>query len=161
MNTRRLKPGGYIEHMELAPGGDEPGCSPWDEDNWAKEGLEVAKITGRTFEVMYHMYDWIRDAGFQDVVEKRYRWPLGPWAKDKKLKELGIWARAHADAGLENWSLSLLTRILGWTYDQVQIHIAKERKKLWDPKRHATHEMRVVYGRKPKEREEHGPGTFM
>jgi hypothetical protein len=32
---------------------------------------------------------------------------------------------------------------------------------LWDPKRRATHEMRVVYGRKPKEREEHSPGTFM
>lgn len=110
---------------------------------------------------MYHIYDWIREAGFQDVVEKRYQWPLGPWAKDPKLKELGLWARAHADAGLEDWALAPLTRILGWSYEEVQVHIAKARHELWERKRFLTHEMRVVYGMKPREPEEKDFGALV
>ena len=79
------------------------------------------------------------------------RWGLIPsWAKDPKLKELGVWARAHADAGLEDWCLAPLTGVLGWSYEQVQVHIAKARQVLWDQRRHLWHEMRVVYGRKPR-----------
>jgi hypothetical protein len=160
MTTRCLKPAGYIEHIEFSPGTEEQGSSPGDEGNWGKEGIEAGERTGRTFVVMYHMYDWIRESGFQDVVEKRYQLPLGPWPKDKKLKKLGFWARAHADAGLENWSMALLTRVFGWSYEQVQAHIAKARERLWNRKRHAWHEMRVVYGMKPREREQQHSGTF-
>ena len=141
-----------MEHTEFSPGTEEQGSGPWSEGNWGKDGIEGGRRMGRTFEVMYHMYDWICAAGFQDVVQKRYQWPLGPWAKDKKLKELGVWARAHADAGLENWSLMVNTRVLGWSYEQAQVHIATTRQRLWNRKRHAWHEMRVVYGRKPIDR---------
>ena len=109
---------------------------------------------------MYLMDGWMRNAGFQDVVERRYQWPLGPWPKDKKLKELGIWARAHADAGLEDWCLALLTRVFGWSYEQVQAHIAKARARLWNRKRHAWHEMRVAYGMKPRQRDEQDVEMF-
>lgn len=107
------------------------------------------------------MYDWMHDAGFQDVVERRYQWPLGTWPKDPKLKELGIWARAHADSGLEDWCLAPLTGLLGWTYEEVQVHIGRAKQELWDRKRHLWHEMRVVYGRKPSEREEQASGAFV
>lgn len=30
------------------------------------------------------------DAGFEDVVEVKYKWPLGPWPKDPKYKEVGM-----------------------------------------------------------------------
>jgi len=132
---------------------------------WHHEAIQAQHVTGRSFEVYKYtsttprvwvyadmhreMYGWIQDAGFEDVVEKRCKWPLGPWPKDPKLKELGIWARAHTDAGLENWCLALLTRVLGWSYEQVQVHIAAARKDLWDKSIHGIHEMRVVYGRKP------------
>ena len=116
---------------------------------WQDEGIEAGKIIGRTFEVMYFMHEWIRDAGFTEVVEKKYKWPIGPWPKDKKQKELGIWTRAHIDTGCENWCLALLTRIFGWTYDEVMIHVAQFRACMYDKSIHAWHEMRVVYGRKP------------
>ena len=128
---RCLKPGGYLEHAEFSPGsqpnvpGSEPG--PGEKGNWGKEGMEAGRITGRPFDVMYHMHDWMREAGFTDLTERRYQWPLGTWPKDKKLKELGFWSRAHVDAGLENWSMALLTRVFGWSYEEVQVHIAKAR----------------------------------
>jgi hypothetical protein len=28
-------------------------------------------------------------AGFEDVVEIQYKWPLNKWPRDKKYKELG------------------------------------------------------------------------
>jgi hypothetical protein len=30
-------------------------------------------------------------AGFTNVVETKYFWPLNKWPKDKKLKELGMY----------------------------------------------------------------------
>ena len=113
--------------------------------------VEAHRRMGRTNEVIYHMYDWMHDAGFEDVAEKRSWWPLGPWARDPKLKELGMWARAHADAGLENWSLAPLTGVMGWSYEEVQVHIALARQALWKQHRHLLQEVRVVYGRKPRE----------
>ena len=149
---RALKPGGYLEHAEFAPGaGSDDGTVNENNaaGNWQNEAIESAKVTGRTFEIMYRMCGLVREAGYQDVVEKKYKWPLGPWPKDKKLKELGWWAQRHVDAGLENWCLALLTRVFGWSYSQVMEHVAKVRANLWDKKIHAWHEMRVVYGRKP------------
>lgn len=29
------------------------------------------------------------DAGFQDVVQTEYKWPINTWAKDSKHKEIG------------------------------------------------------------------------
>jgi hypothetical protein len=140
-----------LEHIEFSPLSEEQGNSPTYREKWGKEIIGASDQIGRTFEVMYHMHDWIRDVGFHDVVEKRYQWPLGPWPKDKKLKELGIWALAHVDAGLENWCMALLTRVYGWSYEQVQAHIAKARERLRNPKWHVWQEMRVVYGMKPRE----------
>lgn len=33
----------------------------------------------------------MEEVGFVDVTEKRLKWPLNTWPKDKKLKELGLW----------------------------------------------------------------------
>jgi hypothetical protein len=100
---------------------------------------------------MYHIFDWMRQAGYENVVERQFKWPLGTWPKDRKLKVLGFWARTHAEAGLENWCLAMNTRVLGWSYEEVQVFIAKARQRLQDKKRHAWHEMRVVYGAKPSQ----------
>jgi hypothetical protein len=153
--------GGYIEHTEHAPVSEEQASGLEERYIFGKAGIEVGKRMGRTQELMYFMYDWMHDVGFQDIVEKRYQSPLGPWPKDPKLKELGVGARANADAGLEDWCLAPLMGVLGWSYEQVQAHIAKARQVMWDQRRHLWHEMRVVYDRKPMEREEQGSGAFV
>lgn len=32
----------------------------------------------------------MEDAGYVDVVEKPYKWPLNKWPAEKKMKEIGI-----------------------------------------------------------------------
>lgn len=62
------------------------------------------------------MARWITEAGFKDVTEKRYNWPVGPWSSDPKLKEIGKWNQYHWEEGLEGWSMALLTRVMGVSY---------------------------------------------
>jgi hypothetical protein len=52
-------------------------------------------------------------AGFVDVVETRYKWPMNGWSKDPKLKELGMWNQLRLYDGVEGYMLRLLTNVGG------------------------------------------------
>jgi hypothetical protein len=49
----------------------------------------AGKMCGRELNIYLRLKQWLIDAGFEDVVERVYLAPLAPWAKDKKLKEIG------------------------------------------------------------------------
>jgi hypothetical protein len=68
---------------------------------------------GKTFKIQEQMRDLVEEAGFVDIVEKKFKWPIGPWGADPKLKEIGRWNVIHWIEGMEGWSLALLTRHLG------------------------------------------------
>jgi hypothetical protein len=55
----------------------------------------------------------IEDAGFVNVVEKVFKTPIGPWAADPKLRDLGQWALLGFDVGLEGYALSTYSRVMG------------------------------------------------
>jgi hypothetical protein len=55
----------------------------------------------------------IEQAGFVNVVERVLKIPLGGWAADRKLRELGRWALLGFDTGLEGYNLATLTRVMG------------------------------------------------
>lgn len=56
--------------------------------------------------------DYMREAGFEDVTERRLPMPVGGWPKDKRLKELGKYNRLHWEEGIEGWCMYLLTHFL-------------------------------------------------
>lgn len=91
----------------------------------------------------------LQEAGFVDVVEIPFKWPVNRWPKDAKFKELGMWTQENFVSGIEAMSLALFTRILGWTRDEVLIFVAHVRKDMRDQKIHAYWPIFVVYGRKP------------
>lgn len=69
------------------------------------------------------MRDSISQAGFVDIHEKRYKWPIGPWAKDPVLKEAG---RLHLEqwiAGVEGWVLFLLTKWARPVWTDVEVRV--------------------------------------
>jgi hypothetical protein len=104
---------------------------------------------GRSFETMYEMADMMSDAGFTDIHEKRYKWPIGTWKKNRADKVLGAWVKLHIEEGLENWSMAVLTRFMGWSRERVLLEIALVKQDLKRQDIHGYHEMRVVYGQKP------------
>lgn len=47
------------------------------------------------------------------MTEHVYKWPIGPWSSDPKLKQLGQWNQRNWEDGCEDWILALYTRTLG------------------------------------------------
>ncbi len=68
---------------------------------------------GKTFRILDLQKQYITDAGFKNVVEQRYKMPVGPWSSDPKLKEIGRWHLLECFQGIEGWSVALLTRVMG------------------------------------------------
>ena len=55
----------------------------------------------------------------------------------------------HMCVCLESFTLALLTRVLGWSYEECQILMACVRAEFRDPKNHLYTLKHFVYGRKP------------
>lgn len=58
----------------------------------------------------------IRAAGFENVEETAIKTPIGGWAADPHLRELGRWALLGFDLGLEGYAMATLTRVLGVSF---------------------------------------------
>lgn len=80
---------------------------------WGKVSLEAGDKFGKDLRIHKQIKGYLQNCGFEDVVEHVYKWPIGPWAKDRRLKEIGMWNRLHWLESIEGWSLALLTRVLG------------------------------------------------
>jgi hypothetical protein len=103
---------------------------------WLKTLLPLADGLGRVASPGPKQEQWAKDAGFQNVVSKKFRFPVGPWPKDPKLKELGICNLAQILDGLEAFSLRLLCDVGGWSMQEVNVLLAKVRQEVKDPKIH-------------------------
>lgn len=55
------------------------------------------------------------EAGFVDVAEKHFYWPLNTWPRGKKEKLVGVWAQQNLLDGMQAMSLAILMRGLKWT----------------------------------------------
>ncbi|KMU72494.1 UMTA protein [Coccidioides immitis RMSCC 3703] len=120
--------------------------------HWGSQrvSLEAGDAFGKTLRIVDESRQGMIDAGFVDVVENRFKVPLGPWPKDPHLKELGKYNRLQWQEGIEGWTMLLLTNFLGWTRDEVELYLAEVRRGLRNSKIHAYQEVTVVYGRKPE-----------
>ncbi|PMD45988.1 hypothetical protein L207DRAFT_540708 [Hyaloscypha variabilis F] len=87
---------------------------------------------------------WMIDAGFVDVQEKVCRIPVGQWAKDKKMKEQGMYAQALSADALEPISMALFTRVLGMSAQEVQAILVGRRKDIMNPNLHLYIKFRFV-----------------
>ncbi|MCJ1479951.1 hypothetical protein MMC06_000105 [Schaereria dolodes] len=89
-----LQPGGYIEQAEISAcvSSDEGHLTPgsqWDQNN--RYFLSASEASGRTLMIQEKLKELIEHAGFVDVVEHRFKWPIGAWSQDPKLREVGKW----------------------------------------------------------------------
>ncbi|KUJ08759.1 S-adenosyl-L-methionine-dependent methyltransferase [Mollisia scopiformis] len=149
---KTIKPGGWIEHHEVAPdpksedGTVTPG-SPFH--RWGDLIFEAGDKLGKTYRTAYNTEAWIEEAGFINVVEKKYKMPIGRWPADAKLKEIGMWFRAYFEDGMEGYAMALLTRVLEWDFIEAQAFFGQLRAAFKDKKTHAYCNLTVVYGQKP------------
>ncbi|KAI9836521.1 MAG: hypothetical protein M1837_003294 [Sclerophora amabilis] len=149
---KHLKPGAYFEQVEFSVLFKSDDGSFTKDDaigRWGPLFAAAGYKIGKTLMIVDEMHGFIKEAGFEDVVEVRHKVPVGPWSSDSKMKEIGAWNQLHCEESLEGWALALLTRALGWTYEEVQLLLVDVRKDIRHRKKHAYLDASVVYGRKP------------
>lgn len=82
-------------------------------NDWSRISIEAAKKLGKNFEDAPLTKENIIKAGFVDVVEHKYKMPVGAWSSDPKMKEIGRWNELYFRQGIEGMCLFLLNRIMG------------------------------------------------
>lgn len=80
---------------------------------WSQLFIDAGEKMGRTFKIPHQSKKLIEEAGFVDVMEKKYKMPVGPWPKDKRWKEIGMWNLTYLTTGLEGMALYILKNVLG------------------------------------------------
>ncbi|KLJ11905.1 hypothetical protein EMPG_12958 [Blastomyces silverae] len=147
-----LKPGGYLELQEP---------EAWllsDDDSMERATAatqyqvlcnEAAKKFGKEINVAGKFKQMLIDAGFEDVREEIHKLPIGSWAKDPKLKEVGRYCLEHALLGVEAYTFGFIGNVLGWTHAECQVLSAKVKAEFRDRKNHIYVQIYFVTGKKP------------
>jgi hypothetical protein len=147
-----LQPGGYLHQLEMSIQfkSDDGSLTP-DHilSQWSDIFLEASKRFGKSFYEVWNLSTYVKNQGFENVVEKVYKVPVNGWPADPHMKELGRWNFLHCTQGAEGWGLFLLTKAMGWSVDEAQVFIAKFRNGLKERKVHAYFEVVQFSARKP------------
>jgi hypothetical protein len=139
-----LQPGGYFEQIEMSvvPKSDDGTVTPDSIfELWGKTSLLLGDKFGKSLRTVDESKAGMEAAGFVNVVEHRWKLPIGGWAADKRYKEIGQYNRIHWEQGIEGWSLYLLTTLLHWSVEEVQVYLARVRQALKDRRIHAYQEV--------------------
>ena len=95
--SRGLNPGGWIEIQDFNPliqdndNSFPPNCAV---RKWTELSIEAAKKLGRPLDSPTWYKQQMEEAGFQNVIETKFKWPQNRWPKDPKMRELGKASRS-------------------------------------------------------------------
>jgi len=174
-----LKPGAYCEMQEydawIFSDDDSFDRAPWTKE-WVEKLDEASLAFGKRINVARHHKQWMIDAGFEDVQERvvRVRFilfyffgskkkkkktclltsyvpqiPIGPWAKDPALKELGRFEQLHMQMSVASHTPALFTRVHNFSEMQVQLLIEGVKREFRSKDLRLITVYRFVSGRSP------------
>ena len=76
-----------------------------------------------------------------DVEEHIVKLPVGPWPKDKRLKNIGLFEMVNMDEGLEGLTMMLFTRALEWSPERVQLFLKGVREEVKNKEVHSYYHL--------------------
>jgi len=101
---------------------------------WSSLILEATLILKRSLNTCDCAKNDFTAAGFVDVGEIPFKWPINRWPKELKYKELGMWTQENFVIDVEAMSLALFTRGLGGSYEEAVAFVAGVRADMKDSK---------------------------
>ena len=128
-----LQPGGWLEvtDFETWATTDDNSLPPDSAYSEYQERLsEAATLFGKTMNISPQYKSLVEGAGFSSVVEEKYKAPLSPWPKDRKLRNLGRYLNVQMMDAIEPYSLALFSRVLKWEPERIQLLLAGVRNDL-------------------------------
>ncbi|KAI0013834.1 S-adenosyl-L-methionine-dependent methyltransferase [Xylariaceae sp. FL0662B] len=152
---RVTKPGGWLETCEadvkiLSDDGTVAEDSAYNRF-WNMLYTKASSKIGATFEPLLEgvQRKGMEEAGFVDIQQADYKFPVGGWAQDKKLAEVGQYVQLTMLNDVEGYTLFLWNNVMGEDAPGYQEHLAYMRRELKDRKIHGYMKVRYVWGRKP------------
>lgn len=146
-----LNPGGYIEMQESWPPcrTDEPPGAPEHASKvieWMELRLEATSKLGIDQTIAGRLPKALSEAGFVGVQTQDYKWPIGPWMEDERLRDIGNIHLELLQLAMMGLSKELFAH-LGMEEHQVTDLLDQVRKELGVGKIYTP--VRVVWARKP------------
>jgi len=148
-----LRPGGWVENQEFdlhwsSDDGSMPANGAFEK--WQRlweQAVDSVGMTARCYpEVMKQQME---EAGFVNVSIAPFKMPLGPWPKDKRLREAGTYLYVSMYEGLKGLSLRVFTQMLDWSVDELEVLLALVRAEWKRKAMHVYVPIYVMYGQKP------------
>ena len=135
-----LKPGGYLEMSGTYPkvASDDKTVPP--NSAYAEFGETMRRIglkIGAHVDAPVTWKDRMMRAGFEDVHEHIFKLPTNPWPKDPRLKKVGALELANFTEGAEAFFLRGYTTILGHSWEEAQVVMARAREEVRDRRMHS------------------------
>jgi SAM-dependent methyltransferase len=116
---RCTKPGGWVEVVERGMGtyADDDTLPP-DHfyHKWTAAIFEAAAKMRKSFDIWKEAKDRMIAAGFVNVVEVPFKWPINGWPDDPTEKMLGRFNQFRLNEGCEGFMLRVLTSVLGVSF---------------------------------------------
>lgn len=133
-----LKPGGWVEVHEVqfpmkSANPSTPADAPflrWG--NVIYEGLAKGGIDSGAANAFPQ---YLKEVGFEDIVEEMIPWAVAPWPEDEKGRKIGQMEADNLHNGMEGMTFGVLTKNLGWTREEVDDFVAEIRKDMYDTKK--------------------------
>lgn len=147
-----VKPGGWVEWQTKDPRIESSDNTlPKDSalQKWSDLFFEAAVQYGTPCTMPRIQKQMMEDAGFVDVQEHALKLPIGPWAKDKRLKKVGAFELVNMVDGIEALTIRLFSKALGMSIEEVQLLLVDIRKEAKNSRIHSYYYFWVVYGRRP------------
>ncbi|KAI6081856.1 S-adenosyl-L-methionine-dependent methyltransferase [Hypoxylon rubiginosum] len=146
-----LVPGGIMEFQDALFPMSYVGEVPTESAlyRWNEMMLEGVTKLGRSWSNVKNYRRYFEEAGFENIVEKRFYWPTSPWAKGAYFKTVAAYFQEDMLVGIEAMSLKVLG-VLGMSPDQVREFVEDVRKDLRDTNVHAYLTVTYIYGYKPE-----------
>ena len=158
---KNLAPGGYFELQDP--------CLPLRCDDGTLEGTALAEWNRLMYEGMLQIGkdlkenlsygQYMRDVGFEDVVETHTACAFNTWPKGDKNKLLGALSMHNLLEGVDSMSRALFTRVFGWSADRLEEFLVQVKEDLKNRKVHVYCGVYFVHGRKPLVEKEAEPAS--
>jgi len=134
-----LAPGGYLELQDMVIPFRciDDTLAGTKIEEWQNKTMEASAKMGMSWKVSQYYSQYFEEAGFVDVVETHFQWPMNQWAKGADMKILGAYFLEDMKRAVENVSMAALTRGAGMTKEEVEVLTAAARKDLEDKRIHA------------------------
>ncbi|OMP86175.1 hypothetical protein BK809_0003344 [Diplodia seriata] len=146
-----LRPGGWVEHQEDSAmfWSDDPGFEGSRTKHFASQIEFASKKIGKNFRIAAEQKDRMQEAGFQNVVQKLCKIPIGTW--DETQLDLGKRMLLVVLEGIAPTAVPVFTRVLGYDNDEIEALLDEVRAEFLRQEYRVYLKFYYTYGQKPPE----------